>query len=90
MEKPAPLTEPADGCNHLICMFSHELINKLSVIVGHCDLLQDPGQSEEKRAQHLTRIRAAAVSMAETFQHQQCEVAVREQRAPVRLRTIVS
>jgi hypothetical protein len=74
-EKAVPFMETAGhACNKPICLLSHELLNKLSVIVGHCDLVK-PSESPEKVCAHVTEIRIAAQSMAKYLQQTQCAVA---------------
>ena len=63
-------------CYHPICMLAHELLNSLSVIVGHCDLLGDPdGPEGTSSAKHLQVIRDTATAMAQKLSHRQCDVA---------------
>lgn len=69
-------------CSHPICMLAHELINSLSVIIGHCDLLGDQDQSQDERSRHLIQIRNTAKSMAQKLNHQQCHLALMARTVP--------
>ena len=69
------MSNASPKCHHPICILAHDLVNDLSVIVGHCDLMLDVGQSDEQRAKHLSRIRQAAKSMADKLKHHQCQLA---------------
>ena len=56
------------------CILAHGLINKLSIIVGYCDILHDevePGSHCEKK---LQLIRETAEGMAELINHHQCDL----------------
>jgi hypothetical protein len=55
-------------------MLAHEMLNKLSVIVGSCDLLGEL-ETLADGARHVTRIREAAESMAERLGTHQCHLA---------------
>lgn len=61
------------------CIFAHELVNKLAVIVGRCQLIQDPAQSEEARSKHVSQIHEAAKSACEMLQHHNCQLVRRAQ-----------
>jgi len=54
MEKKKP------QCHHPVCTLSHELFNKLSIIVSSCDLLEEQEDPAHDGGRHLTRIRDAA------------------------------
>jgi nitrogen-specific signal transduction histidine kinase len=47
---------------------AHELINRLSVIVGNCDLLKDALPRNSESANRLCLIKDVAKSMAEDLQ----------------------
>lgn len=66
---------PQHECQHPICLFAHDLVNKLSVIVGHCDLLRE-ARSEDERARHLAQIRNIAKSECEKLHDHQCQLAL--------------
>ena len=63
----------------LDCPLAHELINKLSVVIGNCDLLFERTPEDWPLLRHLNIIRNTAKSMAADLADFQCEV--------VRLRT---
>jgi len=69
------MDKPERQCHHPICMLAHELVNNLSVIVGRCDLLGDPDQSDDERTRHLQAIRQTAKSMADRLNQHQCHLA---------------
>jgi len=54
------------------CLLAHSLINKLSVIVGRCDLLKEKTPEESECYQRLMAIRDLAKSMAEEITQHQC------------------
>jgi hypothetical protein len=58
------VTTSKRACDHPICLLAHELVNKVSVIVGHCDLLGDLVATDAGSARHLKVIRDRAMSMA--------------------------
>ena len=64
------------------CNLAHGLINKLSAIVGYCDLLRDDALEDSKSRKGLDTIRAVAKGMAEELLMHQCdlEVIMREAR----------
>lgn len=57
------------------CMLAHDLINKLSVIVGFCDLLSAEVAVGTKDATRLTVIHDIAKAMAKELTDRQCELA---------------
>lgn len=62
-------------CHEPACMLAHGLIDKLSIIVGHCDLLLN----EESRSLHpstprLRLIRDTAQEMAKELSEHQCRL----------------
>lgn len=60
------------------CMLSHEFLNKLTVIIGSCELLlEDQGESPEldaKRARRVEVIRDIARQMAGDLKEHTCEL----------------
>jgi hypothetical protein len=62
-------------CQQPICILAHDLVNNLSVIVGRCDLMLDPGQLDEQRAKYLSQIRDTAKLMADKLNNHQCQLA---------------
>jgi Mg2+ and Co2+ transporter CorA len=43
---------------------AHDLINKLAVIVGHCDLMREDGKKHSQYAKRVDSIQNIAVEMA--------------------------
>jgi hypothetical protein len=57
--------------HELACMFAHSLVNKLSAIVGNCDLLYEKTEKGTEYARRLAVIRDLAESAAkELAEHQ--------------------
>ena len=78
MEKKRP------ECHHPVCIFAHDLVNQLAVIVGRCDLLLDPKQSEAERARQLKEIHDTVWSMARKLAEHRCQLALVTQIASPR------
>ena len=57
-------------------MLSHELFNKLSIIVSSCDLLEEQEDPARDTGRHLTRIRNPAQAMTEKLREHQCRLAL--------------
>ena len=47
-----------------ICMLAHDLVNRLSIIVGHCDLIEEEQQDASRRSDSVRTIRDVAKSAA--------------------------
>ena len=59
------------------CFLAHDLVNKLSVVVGHCDLLIEKALPQDKElAGRLALIREVAKSAAHDLIDHQCELSV--------------
>ena len=56
------------------CILAHELVNKLSVIVGHCDLLTEHVSEDARLLKRLLTIREIAKSMAKDLNDHQCHL----------------
>ncbi len=56
------------------CMMSHEFLNKLSVIIGTCDLLQETADSDSPCVRRLITIREIAQHMANQLKQHQCQL----------------
>ena len=57
------------------CFLAHDLVNKLSVIVGRCDLLIEKAQrQDEELAARLILIREVAKSAARDLTDHQCQL----------------
>lgn len=52
---------------------AHQLINKLSVIVGLCDLEQQKANSDRELANHLQTIHDIAFTATERLVEHQCQ-----------------
>lgn len=81
------MEKSARECNRPLCMLAHDLINKLSVIIGSCDLLTDPGRLDLQGEKHVQLIRATAKSMAERLSHEQCHLVSIAQSTAMRTAT---
>ena len=55
-------------------MFAHELLNRLTVIIGNCDLVIEKTPADSERAKLLLVIRENARSMAEDLTRHQREL----------------
>ena len=61
--------------SHVTCQLAHDLLNKLTAIVGHCDILDTHEHpSSVECHDRLHRIRALACLMAAMLHEQQCGV----------------
>jgi|GraSoiStandDraft_47_1057283.scaffolds.fasta_scaffold420467_1 hypothetical protein len=56
------------------CLLAHELVNKLSVVVGYCDLLRDHVPDDSPGQVQLRKIREMAKTMAEELNAHQCSI----------------
>jgi hypothetical protein len=56
-----------------ICPLAHSLLDKLTVIVGHCELLAETSSEDSSSSRHLQLIRQTAQSMASELKDHQCE-----------------
>ena len=56
------------------CMFAHSLVNKLSAIVGNCDLLYEKTEKGTDYARRLAVIRDLAESAAKELANHQRNV----------------
>jgi len=63
------------------CMMTHNLVNKLSAIVGHCDLLIEQTEQDSEFLQRLTLIRAIAEKAAKDLTEHQRESAAENRKA---------
>jgi hypothetical protein len=62
------------------CLAAHKLLNKLSVIIGNCDLLIEKTEAGTEHAQRLAGIREVAdTAVKELLEHQhQAEAELRK------------
>jgi hypothetical protein len=58
-----------------VCFVAHDLVNKLSVIVGHVDLLLEATEKDTDYAKRLTLIREIAEQSANELKQHQRELA---------------
>ncbi len=56
-------------------LFAHNMINRLAVIVGHCDLLKELLVEDAKHMNHVDLIKKNALSMAEDLKDYQRSIA---------------
>jgi hypothetical protein len=56
------------------CLLAHELVNKLSVVVGYCDLLTDQMPEDSVGQGQLRKIREIAKAMVEELNAHQCSI----------------
>jgi hypothetical protein len=68
MEKPEP------GKYKPCCSLAHEFVNKLSAIVGYCDLMEEHATEDSECQRRLQAIRNIARGMAESLSKHQCEL----------------
>jgi len=59
-------------CNHQICLLAHDLVNKLSAMIGRCDLLLERHRLEDEDVRDLTQIQDIAKSMCARFKQPRC------------------
>ncbi len=61
-------------------MVAHDLVNKLSAIVGHCDLLIEETEQGTEHARRLTLIRDTANTAAKELKEHQRQLEVEMRR----------
>jgi hypothetical protein len=61
--------------------FAHNLVNKLSAIVGHCDLLDEMTEQGTESARRITRIRDIAESAAKELTEHQRRIEAERRKA---------
>jgi len=67
--------EKSSGGNYqLECPLAHDLLNKLSVIVGHYDLLEEETPGNSALQKRMLLIRSIAKAMAAELGHLQCDL----------------
>jgi hypothetical protein len=57
-----------------VCPLTHSLLDRLTVIVGHCELLGAADSVDSHSSKHLRMIQEAAQSMAAELKNYQCEL----------------
>jgi len=73
-EKVGGVMEKSAGRPVPVCMLAHEMINRLSVIVGNCDLMGTKIPADSECAKRLSAIRESARIMAAELNRHQCEL----------------
>lgn len=58
------------------CLFAHDLVNKLSAIIGYCDLLIDKAEEDTECAKRLRLIHKLAKSAAKELAEHECELSL--------------
>jgi signal transduction histidine kinase len=61
------------GPDLTVGMLAHELLNRLSIIIGNCDLVSERTQADSESARLLSLIRESARSMAVDLSSHPCE-----------------
>lgn len=56
------------------CPMAHDLVNRLSALIGHCDLMIDAVSGDSKLLKNLSVIRNIANGMAKELNEFQCEL----------------
>lgn len=59
---------------HHFCLLAHNVVNKLTAILGHCEILDAEAHSDPKCIERLHKIRALASTAAAMLQNGECEV----------------
>jgi len=65
----------------LICPLAHSLLDKLTVVVGYCDLLLEKDSMDATSLRHVRLILQSAQSMAVELHNLQCEHAAQTRLA---------
>ncbi len=56
------------------CLMAHQLLNKLSVIIGNTELVHEQTQPDSECARRLLTIKKAAEEMTTELRKHQCEL----------------
>ncbi len=67
--------------NQPACLVAHDLLNKLSAIIGHCDLLNEMTEQGTEYARRISVIRELADSAAKELAEHQRKLANEIQKA---------
>ena len=70
------MEKPKLGKYEPSCNLAHGLVNKLSAIVGHCDLLKDQAPEDSECQKRLAAIRSIAKNMADELHGHKCDLEV--------------
>ena len=57
-----------------VCLLAHEMINRLSVIIGNCDLAESKLPADSEYSKRLFAIRENARTMVAELNRHQCEL----------------
>ena len=58
-----------------LCVLAHDLNNKLSIIIGNCDLILQNAEELSREAQHrIERIKGVALGMVDLIKMRQCPI----------------
>jgi hypothetical protein len=60
---------------HVSCMLAHDLLNKVTAVIGFCDLLASD-QTDNQREIHLQRLRLTAWLIADMLNERPCSLVV--------------
>jgi hypothetical protein len=63
-----------DERNEPDCIVTHDLINRLTVIVICCDLLMDGSDDDSDRGRRLQMIRMSAKAIAKQLHEHECDI----------------
>jgi signal transduction histidine kinase len=71
----AASTDKSDlGTHYSNCLLAHDLLNKLTVVLGNCELLKEEAPEGSARLKRLLLIRDVAASMAESIKKHHCDL----------------
>jgi hypothetical protein len=73
---PLPIAGPNSQKYYPSCLLAHELVNKLSVVVGYCDLLTNHALEDLELHKRLDAIREITLGMAKQLNDHQCQIDV--------------
>lgn len=62
------------GCYEPACLLAHRLVDRLSVIIGHCELGSEEVEPESECAKRLDLIQNVAAEMAKELSVHHCRV----------------
>jgi hypothetical protein len=68
------MTQPNEERRQPVCLLAQSLLNKVSAIVGFCDLLKEEAKEGTVCARRLASVRDLAVSAAEELVEYQCRL----------------
>jgi len=69
------MEKPNGGRHKPACLLAHDLVNKLAVIVGHCNLLSEHVEEGSEPAKRVRLIHEVAKDMAKELTEHQCQLA---------------